>query len=300
MAQHTVVIVDGEILEARVKQKVDTEPNWLANDITILDGEQAFVVNDNNFPVNFKIGDGTKKFSELPYFIGGAILPSGTPFKVNSTSPNVVIGSDYTQIIDFRLVNKSNYPIITTQLNVIFRSEDVTYSPINGTVTINNFVLNAGEEISLFPGGEIQEGGDGGLVEILNRLTELEKITAILKNGLVRIWFTGTVSQIPAGYVEDEPWRGRVPLHYNPSYPRFATINGVGGFEKITLTKDQIPPVNVGVPYGDMKWGDNANTRPFIKQDGDKKVYATTDGGGQSHDNMPPYKIGMWIKYVGG
>lgn len=61
-----------EILNARVQQKVDTEANWLAVEDTlgvILDGEQAFVINDSGVGVNFKIGDGTKKFSELPYFI---------------------------------------------------------------------------------------------------------------------------------------------------------------------------------------------------------------------------------------
>lgn len=61
-----------EILNARVQQKVATEADWLAveDDLgVILDGEQAFVINESGVGVNFKIGDGTKKFSELPYFI---------------------------------------------------------------------------------------------------------------------------------------------------------------------------------------------------------------------------------------
>lgn len=59
----------GNIIEARVKQKKDTLANWEANPIILLDGEQAFVVNDSGQPVNFKIGDGTKRFSELPFWI---------------------------------------------------------------------------------------------------------------------------------------------------------------------------------------------------------------------------------------
>lgn len=61
-----------EILLARVQQKKATEAEWLAVEDelgVLLDGEQAFVVNDSGVGVNFKIGDGTKKFSELPYFI---------------------------------------------------------------------------------------------------------------------------------------------------------------------------------------------------------------------------------------
>lgn len=58
-----------EIINARVKQKVDTEENWLANPLILLEGEQGFVWDGENDPVNFKIGDGTKTFAELPYFI---------------------------------------------------------------------------------------------------------------------------------------------------------------------------------------------------------------------------------------
>lgn len=59
----------AQIIEARVKQKKDTLPNWEANTMILLDGEQAFVVNGSGQPINFKIGDGTKTFSELPFWI---------------------------------------------------------------------------------------------------------------------------------------------------------------------------------------------------------------------------------------
>lgn len=57
-------------IDARVQQKKDTEANWLANPVVLLDGEQAFVVTGNDTPINFKIGDGTKTFAQLPYFVG--------------------------------------------------------------------------------------------------------------------------------------------------------------------------------------------------------------------------------------
>lgn len=66
---YLVYEVDGKIIKARVQQKTDTLANWLANTNIILEGEQAFVVNDLGQPINFKIGDGTKTFSELPYWI---------------------------------------------------------------------------------------------------------------------------------------------------------------------------------------------------------------------------------------
>ncbi|NGM61685.1 hypothetical protein G5B30_07110 [Sphingobacterium sp. SGG-5] len=59
----------AETIEARVKQKTDTLDNWNNNALVLLSGEQAFVINDNGDPVNFKIGDGTKTFAELPFWI---------------------------------------------------------------------------------------------------------------------------------------------------------------------------------------------------------------------------------------
>ena len=72
-------------LDARVRQKVATEAEWLADDTILLGGEQAFVISALGTPINFKIGDGTKTFAELPYFFNynnanfiGAIVPSSS------------------------------------------------------------------------------------------------------------------------------------------------------------------------------------------------------------------------------
>lgn len=62
------------VLNARVREKIATETYWLSIEDelgVILSGEAVYVWDndtDQN-PVNFKLGDGTKKFSELPYFI---------------------------------------------------------------------------------------------------------------------------------------------------------------------------------------------------------------------------------------
>lgn len=60
---------DGKTIKARVWQKVDTLANWEANTLVIGPGEQAFVVDSGGAPINFKIGDGTKRFSDLPWWI---------------------------------------------------------------------------------------------------------------------------------------------------------------------------------------------------------------------------------------
>lgn len=58
-----------QVIEARIRQKTDTLANWNANTLVLLSGEQAFVLNDAGQPVNFRIGDGTKTFAQLPNWI---------------------------------------------------------------------------------------------------------------------------------------------------------------------------------------------------------------------------------------
>lgn len=103
-----------EVLNARVKQKIDTEANWLAEEDTfgvIFEGEAAYVKNDAGDPVNFKIGDGTRKFSDLPYFI--TYYTNVTSQKVLSainTSANVSFANSFhanSYLTDIIIYNNS-------------------------------------------------------------------------------------------------------------------------------------------------------------------------------------------------
>lgn len=107
-----------EILNARVKQKVTTEQKWLEQEDefgVILEGEQAFVVNEDNNPVNFKIGDGTKKFSELPYFIAyySDVVNNRTAWFLNQNTDLEVSGvfKNYSCLFDLIIINESGQDI---------------------------------------------------------------------------------------------------------------------------------------------------------------------------------------------
>lgn len=112
------------VLDARVKQKVATEAQWLADTTILLEGEQAFVVNSGNVPINFKIGDGAKKFADLPYYFNygssavykGSVIPSSSSpsgdFWVIATEPGVY-------------ANLNNYTVPINSLAVISRVDNV-------------------------------------------------------------------------------------------------------------------------------------------------------------------------------
>jgi hypothetical protein len=106
------------VLNARVKQKLATEADWLAIEAelgVIFEGEQAFVYNEAGQPVNFKIGDGTKLFSELPYFIAyytGVTAQKILPYLLQTG--NITISSVFknlTLLQDIVFLNTGGSPI---------------------------------------------------------------------------------------------------------------------------------------------------------------------------------------------
>ena len=72
-------MAQDKILQTRISLKYDTYANWHSKNPTLLEGEVAVVVVPNtvdtitNVPtVLFKVGDGAKKFDELPWVSGPA------------------------------------------------------------------------------------------------------------------------------------------------------------------------------------------------------------------------------------
>ena len=67
---------------ARVKNKRDTSANWTTNDPVLLKGE-IIIVDTASGEVRYKIGDGVKKYSTLPFSdeavkaLISALVPSG-------------------------------------------------------------------------------------------------------------------------------------------------------------------------------------------------------------------------------
>jgi hypothetical protein len=67
---------------ARVQNKRDTSANWTANDPVLLDGE-IIIVDTASGEVRYKVGDGVKKYSQLPFSdeavkaLISALVPSG-------------------------------------------------------------------------------------------------------------------------------------------------------------------------------------------------------------------------------
>lgn len=123
---------DYTVLNARVKQKIDTEANWISEEGTfgvLFEGEQAFVRESDGTPVNFKIGDGTKTFSQLPYFIA-----------YYSGKTNQTVLSYETQT--------TNITIPSIFRNKSFLTDIIFLNTFGSTITLNIGTTDGGSEIA--------------------------------------------------------------------------------------------------------------------------------------------------------
>lgn len=97
----------------RIKLKRDTEANWTSKNPVLLDGEMV-IVKTNDGKIRKKIGDGVKKFSELPY--DEIAIDSAT----STTSTNPV----QNKVITLALDGKAGTAVATTSANGLLSSAD--------------------------------------------------------------------------------------------------------------------------------------------------------------------------------
>lgn len=103
----------SDLYNTRIKLKRDTEENWTSKNPILLDGEMI-IVKTNDGKIRKKIGDGVKKFSELPY--DEITIDSA----ISTTSTNPV----QNKVITLALDGKAATAVATTSANGLMSNAD--------------------------------------------------------------------------------------------------------------------------------------------------------------------------------
>ncbi len=156
----------------------------------------------------------------------------------------------------------------------------------------------------IFPTKDIAEALDEkqdkrAMQAIINRLTILEQKNAVFQAGGGMVLWNKPAAQIPTGWAEVVNWRGRMPVGWNPNDGDFDTVGKTGGQKTKQLSIAEMPSHRHGVIEYAGKTGTNVNRH--INSDTNGASYSDTDyeGGNQPFNIMNPYRVVLFIEYVG-
>lgn len=106
--------------------------------------------------------------------------------------------------------------------------------------------------------------------------------------------------EIPAGWeaVPDADWKGKVPVVLDNADAAFNTVGQTGGAKTHTLTIGEMPAHTHGVAeYSGNTNGPNHIVSPV--NTGPQGTTTGSTGGGGAHNNLQPYKVVLFIRFIG-
>ena len=142
---------------------------------------------------------------------------------------------------------------------------------------------------------------------LTDRIVTLEgRPNANVPLGMIAIW-DRPASEIPVGWVEYVPLRGRMPVGHNSSYAQgtdlvnygLENLGNSGGLREHKLTKAELPNYNLTRTVG-IETPAGGNNNIWSNAPGNAFTEIINSGGGDlAHTNMSPFRVVHFIKYIG-
>lgn len=136
------------------------------------------------------------------------------------------------------------------------------------------------------------------VASLIERIEELEaRPVANVPVGLIAIWGQAE-NLIPEGWEEYTPLSGRVPVGLDSNQTEFDALGFAGGSKTKTLTVDQLPPHTHDIKT-DNKNAAGTGSERTIGFDTSGFAQSEPTGQGEAFDVMNPYRVVLYIQYVG-
>jgi hypothetical protein len=206
------------------------------------------------------------------------------------------------ELIEFKEADGAGTPaviIIETPVNRSFK---------NGVIKLVHTLRYAtfGTAVDSWPWSDFKRLDP--IISMMARLTELEKKNAVFQSGGGMVLWNKPLADIPTGWQEVVDWRGRMPVGFDENDLDFNIMGKMSGYKTKTLSESEMPAHSH--PYKDIYFSEVGGS-VFIPghlgsgdSDSDNNGYElnrTTDlkGGGQSFSILNPYRVVLFIEYIG-
>lgn len=279
-----------EILNARVKQKINTEAQWVAEEDdfgVIFEGEQAFVYDESGNAINFKIGDGTKKFSELPYFIAyytnitsqkvlswintTANVSAASAFRANSLLTDIIIYNNSGSVIPLKIgitdggdeICSINVPNGANSIGRHYAFEDVETVYLTGITGLECSIfllyIQMDESPAIPPSSSAETKFPPCYVGIFEEIPELGLTYAAVwdfTTGLARLGF-GYDNCVICGTNGSKVRGGAVSLPFKTGQTFGSNVGSA--LNQVSLTVNNLAPFTVKTPINKERYATQAS-----------------------------------------
>lgn len=253
------------------------------------------------FPLTTRILDELQKipavFNGLGAISGDMTIISGCDLIGSTVSNGVVYVNN--EVFEFR------GGIVQTKVIIKEDKENLVFENKESKTVIRTRYVTFGTGVGALNWSEFSRPpSTKSLFDILGRLDELEKKNAVFQADGGMVLWNKPAKEIPEGWQEVENWRGRMPVGYDASQPEFDEIGKEDGHKEKMLLIEELPkisPINgtlikrggafggsTGLTIGDIGTG-NFEEGELIKP----------FGGDQPFSILNPYRVVMFIEYVG-
>ncbi|BFM41742.1 hypothetical protein CFS9_03830 [Flavobacterium sp. CFS9] len=173
---------------------------------------------------------------------------------------------------------------------------------VQGKVNFNNVDFTDGGTLLLLNNANQVVKNNTLIQSILNEIEALKnKSATAIPKGMIAIWGR-PANQIPEGWQEYAPLRGRMPVGFDHTQSEFNQIEKPGGAKNKTLTIDEIPSHRhaVGLFSGTGSTGsEDWISEPYEEDARRAGNYSAPEGGGQQFSILNPYSVVHFIEYTG-
>lgn len=135
-------------------------------------------------------------------------------------------------------------------------------------------------------------------LDLVTRLELLEKKSAIFQAGGGMVLWNKLAIDIPEGWAEVANWKGRIPVGLDATQTEFNLMGKQGGTKSKTLSIAEMPSHTHDIDLVDETGsGAPAGGNPAGISNGTGKT--KSQGGGVSFSIMNPYRVVMFIEFIG-
>lgn len=209
------------------------------------------------------------------------------------------------RVTDFRLGSNLSRALVNDNTKLTLNAgSDWQNTAIGGNVYLENLNTSSSTKSLLVIDNANQVTKNNTLIDsLINRIIKLETQPATtLPLGMVAIW--GKPKPFPEGWEEYVPLRGRMPIGLNINQLEFNQIEKFGGEKSKTLTKENIPPLDLKVPvsYSDNSGGIYTYINATDVNYELDKVYSGVVNSGNTTtavNILNPYSVVQFIVYTG-